>query len=478
MNFPSPEQFALLSEEEQTAIINNFIKRIRELNIFPVFYFNQKGISKEIISVINKNDVFFDDKENLITQANQGSVLLDFLFPNIHAIKPHHSLSQYEIFYDDEKLFKCLKNSFQSRKIYNLKTAFFSQSKYIWNTGTNFLPIRAKAIYQRFCPKDGVIYDYSAGFGGRMLGALSSNNNYKYIAVEPNSDTFYNLLQLGHFIENITKRKNSFEIYQECSQNFIPKEKIDFAFSCPPFFTLQKYCDEPSQSIQKNPKYNDWLENYVRPTVKNCYQVLKDNGIFAVDLMNYANNKRKYNLIEDWLIIALQEGFYLRLVCDIVTNNRKKNDSDKEKILVFTKDENINISSIKTNPEITQKHRQLLQQVEKRRKVFCYYDIYGKLINNYPSLKELSQAIFYSEEQIQKAIITKKRCKEFYFRVFSKTDIIPQQIPIKPIICKINNTYFDSCAEVGRALKISRQAVHQAYKKKSKRIIGQEVFWY
>lgn len=50
-----------------------------------------------------------------------------------------------------------------------------------------------------------------------MLGALSSNNNYKYIAVEPNSDTFYNLLQLGHFIENITKRKNSFEIYQECS---------------------------------------------------------------------------------------------------------------------------------------------------------------------------------------------------------------------------------------------------------------------
>jgi len=47
-----------------------------------------------------------------------------------------------------------------------------------------------------------------------MLGALSSKNNYTYIAVEPNSDTYYNLLQLGNFIENVTQRKNSFTIYK------------------------------------------------------------------------------------------------------------------------------------------------------------------------------------------------------------------------------------------------------------------------
>jgi len=67
--------------------------------------------------------------------------------------------------------------------MYNLRTAFFSKARYIWNAGRNFLPIRAKAIYERFCPENGYVYDYSAGFGGRMLGALSSKNNYTYIAV-------------------------------------------------------------------------------------------------------------------------------------------------------------------------------------------------------------------------------------------------------------------------------------------------------
>jgi len=98
----------------------------------------------------------------------------------------------------------------QRHKIYNLRSAALSSSRYLWNAGTNFLPIRAKTIYERFCPKNGIIYDYSAGYGGRMLGALSSKNNYKYIAVEPNSDTYYNLLQLGSLIENVTNRKKTF----------------------------------------------------------------------------------------------------------------------------------------------------------------------------------------------------------------------------------------------------------------------------
>ena len=50
--------------------------------------------------------------------------------------------------------------------------------------------MRAKIIFEHYCPTNGVIYDYSAGYGGRMLGALASQQNFKYLAVEPNINTF------------------------------------------------------------------------------------------------------------------------------------------------------------------------------------------------------------------------------------------------------------------------------------------------
>lgn len=351
----------------------------------------------------------------------------------------------------------------------------------MWNTGTNFLPIRAKAIYERFCPKNGVIYDYSAGFGGRMLGALSSNNNYKYIAVQPNSDTYYNLLQLGQIIETITKRKNSFQIYKQCSEQFIPKTKIDFAFSCPPFFDLQKYSNQPTQSIIKFPQYQDWLEYYVRPTIKNCYNSLKEQGIFAVDLMNYTRKNIKIYLIEDWIKIAQQEGFILRQICNNNTRNRKKQQEDKEKILIFTKNKQTTIKLQDINYEMVEKYNKKIQNIKldrlKKQKTFCYYDIYGKLKGSFKKIKDLQEQCGYSKEEINKNL-NKKRYNEYYFKVYTGNEQILQTIKTKPIICKINNIYFDSYAEAGRYLQVSRQAVHQAKQRKNKKINNYQIIWY
>lgn len=481
-NIPEPAVFILLSQQQQTEIVKNFIKEVRKINIFPIFYYNEQGIKKEILSVINKNDVYFDAQDNLTTQATQGSSLLDFLFPNLHHITAGHksNTSIYETFYDDEKLFKCLLDYFKNRKLYTLKTAFFSRSKYIWNTGTNFLPIRAKAIYERFCPENGIIYDYSAGFGGRMLGALSSNNNYKYIAVQPNSDTYYNLLQLGQIIEGITNRANSFQIYKQGSENFIPKEKIDFAFSCPPFFDLQRYSNQPTQSIIKFPQYEDWLKYYVKSTIKNCYNSLKQNGIFAVDLMNYKKGNTKFYLIEDWLKLAQQEGFILKQICNNNTRNRKKQDDDKQKILVFTKHDYTNINLFNINPNIVQKYNQKLKKIQqekiKKQKTFCYYNIYGQLINSFSNIADLEKQCGYSKELISK-YFNKKRYNEYYFKVFTGNEQVLQKINIKPVICKIDNIYFDSYSEAGRFLKVSRQAVHQAMQRKSQKINGYQITW-
>ena len=101
--------------------------------------------------------------------------------------KNENNTSMYERFYDDNTLKLCIEQALLSGKITNMRSAFLNNGRYMGSTPTNYPPMRAKAIFERFCPKGGVIYDYSAGFGGRMLGALSSKNDFIYIGTDPNT---------------------------------------------------------------------------------------------------------------------------------------------------------------------------------------------------------------------------------------------------------------------------------------------------
>jgi hypothetical protein len=106
--------------------------------------------------------------------------------------------NMYDRFYNDEILKKAIEVYLNTGKpINNLRTLFFSYARLYLDTPINFSPMRAKVIFEHYCPKNGIIYDYSAGYGGRMLGALCSQQDFTYLAVEPNSNTYHNLKKLG-----------------------------------------------------------------------------------------------------------------------------------------------------------------------------------------------------------------------------------------------------------------------------------------
>jgi hypothetical protein len=108
----------------------------------------------------------------------------------------------YERFYNDDILRKAIRAYLDTGKsLNNLRTLFFSYARLYFDTPINFSPMRAKIIFEHYCPKNGVIYDYSAGYGGRMMGALCSEQDFTYIAVEPNSNTYHNLKRLGNYID-------------------------------------------------------------------------------------------------------------------------------------------------------------------------------------------------------------------------------------------------------------------------------------
>lgn len=341
LNVTTPSEFRSMSIDQQEKLLNEQLKRIRDINVFPVFYFNEQGIRNEIVKVMQK-DVYFDG-DNLITQSSLGMLLLDYLFPNLHFAKTWNlDDCVYSRFYDDEKLKACIKRYMEHYTFENLRTPFFMYARFFWNAPTNYLPMRAKAIFEKFCPKNGVIYDYSCGYGGRMLGALCSSNNYKYIGCEPNKDTFANLKYLGYEIEKITGKSASHELFNCCSEDLeLPERFVDFAFSCPPFYALEIYSDEETQSINKFKTYTEWLEGYIRPTIKHIYKSLKPGGKFGIDISNFYYKAKKYFFVDDIIKIANDEGFKYDKLYPIISRNRKlMNDlHDIECIHIFIKEE-------------------------------------------------------------------------------------------------------------------------------------------
>ena len=157
---------------------------------------------------------------------------------------------------------------------------------------SNFRPTAAKVIYENF-GGDGTIWDMSCGWGGRLLGFLSAKNTKHYIGTEPSTKTFDGLLKMKKDFAYLGKQV---DIYCKGSEVYKPKkESLDLCFTSPPYFDTEKYADEETQSFIKYPTQSKWVNGFLRKTIQNCYNGLKNNCYM---LINIANTP-KYKFIEE-----------------------------------------------------------------------------------------------------------------------------------------------------------------------------------
>lgn len=104
-------------------------------------------------------------------------------------------------------------------------------------------------------------YDYSCGWGVRLLSAM--RNNVNYFGTDPNHELYERLLEL----------------------------KEDYKTG--------------EQSAQQDTSYEDWQELYLRPTFRNIKEYLIDEGYFMINIKDYS----KFTLEADSKRIAIEEGF-------------------------------------------------------------------------------------------------------------------------------------------------------------------------
>ena len=278
---------------------------------YPNYSENDYSTEQELFKLISLNESeLLQDK--IIKQSMVGCGVLWKWFPHWCEVKCNgYKESLIELWNDDDKLRTLLKKTY----VYKLKRGQFTwdtnrirQNAKVYlakQTVSNFRPTVAKYIYNNF-GNNGNVFDMSCGFGGRFFGFCASNCK-KYVGCDPCTKTYNGLLNMSREISSFLKDKE-YKFYHQGSEIFIPEceNQFDLCFTSPPYFNTEKYSDEETQSWKKYELYEDWSQGFLKDTIFNCWQYLKNEGYMII---NIANTKKVIKLEEDTIKYAKEAGF-------------------------------------------------------------------------------------------------------------------------------------------------------------------------
>jgi SAM-dependent methyltransferase len=334
-------------EADPEGTIDEVLKLYRTVNLTPIVYYTEQGIVEAITKFrdTSYNNV---DVDRIGLGNNKGQTINRFLFPNMMTAEPkgRKNNSLKDRFLDDPKMRRAIKICFEMREGSKLVYPTALRRSLELVTGENiqnFKPLNAKAIVEHICPQLwGRVYDYSCGYGGRLLGITSSNLRYDYVGVDPNTETVDNLRYLDELIQATGGPAS--EIHQSVSEEFVP-ENIDCAFSSPPYFNLEKYSDEPTQCMNRYSTMDEWFEGYVVPTMQNIHTGLNKDGVFATNIADYKSyGNKEYFVVDRWIETAEKLGFKhtetIKMMLNTrpgVGNNKLEGREKFEGVYVFTK---------------------------------------------------------------------------------------------------------------------------------------------
>lgn len=133
--------------------------------------------------------------------------------------------------------------------------------------------------------QEGILFDPCAGWGGRMLGTVSTG--WHYVACEPNRETYNNLRSMIQFL-GIDHKVTLYNIPAEEFDSGSLRD-VDVVLTSPPYFNLEVYTESPDQSYNRYNNYQVWVQQWLRPLIQNSIHMLKPQGLSCWNVMNFNN---------------------------------------------------------------------------------------------------------------------------------------------------------------------------------------------
>jgi SAM-dependent methyltransferase len=327
-----------LSDDEKEAWLDEIAEYWRGRG-FPYPKYDDRGLRRALGRL--KREPVGDDVPTKVV----GTKICNHFFPNMYATKQAvpvvketgrwrgYRLSPIESFESDKYLRKAIKFCLDygnSPTSSSLRGAIHMVSGSV----SRFNPLVVKWILSKHIPHGGTYYDFACGWGGRLLGA-SVAEGVKYLGVDPNTVTNANLLKLAEWLgadADIRCQGSETRPFEEYLG------QVDIAFSSPPYYKLERYTDEETQCYNMYDEYDDWVTNYLEPTISHTRDLLKPGGVFAVNIVNCLGIDFGDLIYRTATGCGLKHDHTYRMKISQRAGNSKADGDRHEPIYIFRKD--------------------------------------------------------------------------------------------------------------------------------------------
>jgi hypothetical protein len=244
-------------------------------------FVNERKLSALSLDNECKKLIDFAKKKDINSRAFVGNNLIyHFNFENLIKARRNNKLSFYDIITDETgDEYKKLLNETENRNRTGTMTKKMFEC-YRINRGAIVFFKASQAIYcyEKFNAKK--VLDFTAGWGGRLLGAWALGIDYVGIDTNINLKPAYEKMidTLKKYDEKTGRKSPKLEmIWENCLDVDYLKLDYDFVLTSPPYFTLEIY---ECMNIWKNK--DEFYNNFMKP----IYDKINDNfeGIFCLNI--------------------------------------------------------------------------------------------------------------------------------------------------------------------------------------------------
>ena len=201
--------------------------------------------------------------------SNAGNKYLDsFFFPYRLDTVGRHKMSFYDFHFNDKvqhnkEWIKRLMDSL-IKKGTPYEKAEYSAFNLYFSAISSFKPLNAAYVYGKYNPTS--VLDFSAGWGGRLLGAMLYEG-MQYTGFDTNTELRKPYKEM---IDDLGVKDRARIIFKDSSKVDYSKYNYDMVFTSPPYYTIEKYQNMPDYE-----SYEDWVEKFLKPVVTNTYKYMK-----------------------------------------------------------------------------------------------------------------------------------------------------------------------------------------------------------
>jgi SAM-dependent methyltransferase len=257
---------------------------------FPYYELTRQQISREV-DLLVKSDPERVVRGNTLISSGTGLRLANYFHPQMFHVRCTRYSSPYDTFCNREKLGAAIAKSMRiwpdryGARGTTLRRMLRSFSNTVGVS--NFRPTAARAIVHRYSPRHGWVLDFSAGYGGRLLGALTLGRHY--VGIDPNESQVRGLRSMIQACSPVVSSGGAAKIMTGAAEDLLPdfrSESFDLVFSSPPYFNRERYGVEPEQSFIRFPTLDKWLDGFLRVVLEESARILRRKGWLVLNIGN------------------------------------------------------------------------------------------------------------------------------------------------------------------------------------------------